>query len=315
VKKNAIFVLVAASTMALCLALIPNVLGQPENVTVLSYNWYTSPYSGDIVVVGEVQNIGPNVIDYIIVTGTFYTPDGTAQMSNDAQAFAAQILPQEKAPFYIDFPPQTSITGDYSWASQGIENVTLVVNFANPTDSRQYQDLVVSSHTSSVDSTGLYVVTGVVQNTGTQATNQTVVSATFYNATGGVVAVGYSNYLTPSSIAPGGTASFTVYAFDSNLSGLAAQITSYALLIQTSITAPSTTPSPSPSTTPSPSPSQPPTSSPTSSSSPTPTEPGKGTSIPDMYVYAAVAVVIIVIVIVAAALLLRKRRSGRTVSS
>jgi len=256
VKKNAIFVLVAASTMALCLALIPNVLGQPENVKVLSYSWHINPYSGDIVVVGEVQNTGPNVIDYIIVTGTFYTPDDTAQMSYYTRALGDQILPQQKAPFYIDFPPQTSITGDYSWASQGIKNVTLVVNIANPTDSRQYQDLVVSSHTSSVDSTGLYVVTGVVQNTGTQATNRTWVVATFYNSTGTAVAVGYSNYLTPSSIAPGGTASFTVYSLDPNAGS--ADITSYALLIQTSITAPSATPTPSPS------PSQPPTSSPTS---------------------------------------------------
>ena len=311
VKKSVIFILVAVSTMALCLTLIPNVFCQPENVKVLSYSWYTSPYSGDFIVVGEVQNTGPNIIDHIVVTGIVYTPDGTAQASSYAQAWSAQILPQEKAPFYIDFPPQTSITGDLSWVSLGIDNVTLVVNLANPTDSRQYQDLVVSGDTSSIDSNGFYMVTGVVQNTGAQATNQTWVVATFYNATGSVVAVGYSSYLTPASIAPGGTASFTIYPIDET-SALVAEITSYSLLIQTSLTAPSATPTPSPI--PSTSSSPTPTSSP-SSSSPTPTEPEKGTPIPDTYIYAAVTVVAIVVVIVAATFVLRKRRSGRAVIS
>jgi hypothetical protein len=301
VKKSIIAILLAVSIISLCLILIPNVFSQPENVNVLSWSWYPDPYYGDLVVVGEVQNTGPNVIDYITVTGIVYTPDDTAQASYYARALGDQILPQQKAPFQIRFTPQTSYTGDLSWLSQGIGNVTFVVGSANPTDSRQYQGLEVSSHTSSVDSDGFYVVTGVVRNTGTQSTNQTWVVATFYNSTGNAIALGYSNYLTPSSIAPGGTASFTVYAADSDL-GLAAQITSYALLIQTSITAPSATPTPSPS------PSTSPTSSPTSSSSPTPTEPEKGTPIPDTYIYAAVIVVVVVVVIAAATLVLRKRR-------
>jgi hypothetical protein len=308
VKKTTIFVLVVASTMALCLALIPTAFGQPENVKVLSYSWYLDTYYGNLVVVGEVQNTGSNTIDNITLVGFVFTPDGTAQAASSTQVYGAQIPPQEKAPFYIKFTPQTSYTGDFSWLSQGIYNVTFVVYSADPTDSRQYQGLTVSSQTSSIDSSGFYMVTGVIRNTGAQATNQTWVVATFYNATGTAVAIGYSNYLTPTSITPGGTASFTVYAFDSDLNGLASQIKSYALLIQTSTTAPTTTPSPSPS------PSPTPTSSP-SSSSPTPTEPEKGTPIPDTYIYAAVTVVVIVVAIVAATFVLRKRRSGRAAIS
>jgi hypothetical protein len=299
VKKSAISILLAVSIISLCLILIPNVFCQPENVRVLSYSWYLDTYYGNLVVVGEVQNTGPNTIDNITLVGYVFTPDGTAQASAGTQVYGAQIPPQEKAPFQIQFTPQTSYTGDLSWLSQGIGNVTFAVYSADPTDNRQYQGLTVSSHTSSVDSNGFYMVTGVVRNTGTQATNQTWVVATFYNATGNVVAVGYSNYLTPASIAPGGTASFTVYAIDSDY-GLTAQITSYALLIQTSTTGPSSTPSPSPS------PSPTPTSSP-SSSSPTPTEPEKVTSTPETYLY-ILAAVVIAIIIVAATLVLRKRR-------
>lgn len=104
-KKNAILVLVALSITALALTLIPNVFSQPENVTVLSYNYYMS---GDyLIVVGEAQNTGPNVIDYIVVTGTFYAPDGTLFMSNANKAFITQILPQQKRHFTSHFPQPT----------------------------------------------------------------------------------------------------------------------------------------------------------------------------------------------------------------
>jgi hypothetical protein len=307
-KKSPILVLVAAIAIALCITLVPKVFSQIENVQVLSYSQYSSPYSSDyIIVVGEAQNTGPNMIDYIIVTGTFYAADGTPLIANYDRSLITQILPQQKTPFYLSFSPQQSLTGDYYGDLQHIENFTISIGYAQPTDSRQYQDLEISSHASSYDSDGYYMVTGVVKNTGTQSTNKTWVVATFYNSTGSVVALGYSDYLTPSSITPGGTASFTIYPLD--YTAVIGKISSYSLLIQTLITTPSTTPTPSPSASPSPSP-----TSPSGTSSPTPTEPGNGTAIPDTYVYAAVAVVIIVIAIGVFALLRRKRVGGRAIS-
>ena len=307
-KKSAILVLVAAIAIALCITLIPKVFSQIENVQVLSYSQYSSPYSSDyIIVVGEAQNTGPNIIDYILVAGTFYAADGTPLISNYDRSLITQILPQQKTPFYLSFSPEHSLTGDYYGDLQRIDNLTISIGHAQPTDSRQYQDLEISSHTSSYDSDGYYMVTGVVKNTGTQSTNKIWVVATFYNSTGSVVALGYSDYLTPSSIAPGGTASFTIYPLD--YTAVIGKISSYSLLIQTLTTAPSATPTPSPSASPSPSP-----TSPSGTSSPTPTEPENGTAIPDTYVYAAVAVVIIVIAIGVFALLRRKRVGGRAVS-
>jgi hypothetical protein len=298
-KKSAILAFVVAITMALCLTLIPNVFSQPENVRVLSYSWHIDPSSGDVLfVVGEVQNVGPNIIDYVKVIGTFYASDGTPLAGDSVRSLTTQILPQQKAPFYMVFPLYDSSTGS-SWDPQSIDNLTILVSYAEPTESSQYPDLEISSHESSTDAYGYYMVTGVVKNTGTQSTNQASIVATFYNSTGSVVAVG-SSYLTPSSIAPGSTASFTIYPLE--YLAVIGEISSYSLLIQTQNT-PSATPTPSP------------TASPSLSPTPTPTETGNGPGTPDTYVYAAVAVVIICIAIGIFALsvraLRRKRVGGR----
>jgi len=304
-KKSAILVLITAITISFGLTLIPNVFSQ--NVDILSYSWYMHPSGNEaLIVVGEVQNTGPNVLDHIIVKGTFHTPDGAPYIvSYGTWQITANTLPQQKAPFYIIFTPN-DIVGSDEWTTKDATNFTAVVSYANLTDARQYQDLKVISHTASNDAEGYYMVTGVVQNTGNEATNRTWVVATFYNSTGSVVAIGASNILTPTSIAPGSTATFMIYPYDYS-SGVVAGISSYSLIIQTELTEPSATPTPSPSPTASPTPTAP------SSPTPTPTEAGNGIAIADLYVYAAVAVVIIVVGVVA--LVLRKRTGKNAATS
>ena len=295
-KKSVILAFVVTITMVLCMTLIPKVFSQPDNIQVLSYNWYINPASPDLVtVVGEVQNVGPNIIDNVGVVATFYASDGTPIAGDSGTSLTNQILPQQKAPFYIIVPTYDSLTG-FSWDPQSIDYLTILVYRAEPTESSQYQGLEISSHESSTDAYGYYMVTGVVKNTGTQSTNQASVVATFYNSTGSVVAVGTS-YLTPSSIAPGSTASFTIYPLD--YLAVAGQVSSYSLLIQTQNTTPSATPTPSP------------TASPSLSPTPTPTEAGNGNGIPDTYVYAAAAVVIICVAIGIFALSMRALRRKR----
>ena len=298
-KKRAILVIVTVITISLGLSLIPTVLSQPEDVDILSYSWYMHPLGGDaLIVVGEVQNTGPNVLDHIIVRGSFHTPDGEPYIVSYGQwQLTKNTLPQQKKPFYITFQP-SDIVGSGEWTSADATNFTAVVVFANSTDVRQYQDLEVISHTASTDSEGYYRVTGVVQNTGNDATNRTWVVATFYNSTGSAIAIGFSNYLTPTSIAPGSTATFMIYPYYTP-SDVVAGITSYSLTIQTEPAESEAIPTPSPSPTASPTPTSP------GSPTPTPTGGGNGTSLPDFYVYLAVAVVIIVVGVVA--LVLRKR--------
>jgi len=308
-KKSAIFVLITVITISFGLTLIPNVLSQPENVDILSYSWYMHPSGNEaLIVIGEVQNTGPNVLDHIIVKGTFHTPDGAPYIvSYGTWQLTANTLPQQKAPFYITFTPN-DIVGSDEWTTKDATNFTAVVSYANLTDARQYQDLKVTSHVASDDAEGYYRVTGVVQNTGSEATNRTWVVATFFNSTDSAVAIGFSNYLTPTSMAPGSTAAFTIYPYAYS-SGVVAGISSYSLIIQTEISEeePSATPTPLPSPTASPTPTAP------SSPTPTPTEAGNGIAIADLYVYAAVAVVIIVVGVVA--LVLRKRAGKNAATS
>ena len=302
-KKSIIFTVVAISLAALCFTLVPKVTSQLGAINILSYSHYTSTQTGDFIVVGEVQNTGSNTIDLIGITGTLYSPDNSSQAQAYTQAYGTQILPQEKVPFYMDFQPLSSSTGDLSWMAQGIGSINLRVVSAIPTDSRQYTGLVIKSNSSSVDNSGYYMITGAVQNTGTLASNQTWVVATFYNASGTVVATGHSSVLTPTSIPAGGTAPFTLYPDDvSTTTG--SQVASYVLLVQTTNTPPTTT-TPTPVTT-TPPPATP-TPSPSATPTPTPTQTQQVGSVPITYFYAIVAVVIIV-VILAAALVLRKRR-------
>ncbi len=305
-KKTAILVLITAIAISLGLTLIPNVSSQVEDVQVLSYSYYMHPYYEDrLIIVGEVQNTGSNVIDQAAVTGTFYAPDETIFMQNTITTLTTQILPNQKSPFYLTFSPDNILVST-NWTSQDVTEYNITVTYASTTETRQYQDLTITSSSEATDSYGDYYLSGTVKNTGSESTNKTWVVATFYNSTGSVVSVGYSSILTPNSIPPDGTADFTIYPADYTSSS---SIASYSLIIQTKLTA-SSTPTPSPSATPSASPT--PTPSSAASPTPTPTAPADGTGIPDVYIYAAIIAVVIVVAIVAVVL---RKRSGKSATT
>ncbi len=289
--------------MSLGLTLVPQVSSQPENIKVLSYGWYVDSI-GYLDVVGEVQNVGPNTIDSVVLSGVIYTLDGEAvSYSYPTTVYGQYLLPQQKAPFYMEFPPSVSVTGDLSWLSLGIDRVDFTVEAADPTSSYQYPDLPVTSSSGGTDAEGVYWVTGTVQNAGTQTATNIYVVGTFYNATGTTIAMGYTDALTPASLSPSSTASFKVGAFDLNQSIVPSnlKIDHYSLLIQVEEpiltgTAP-TLPTPTP----------PSTTTPPSDSTPSPTDEN-----PDVLAPEAIYAIIIVIVILGLSitlLALRKTKS------
>ncbi|MFX1266200.1 MAG: FxLYD domain-containing protein [Promethearchaeota archaeon] len=230
-KKSMFGYLVLVSIISLFCTFIPNVFSQPENVEVLSYSWYYYSLYDVVVVVGEVQNVGPNIIDSINLQGTVYTTDGEYQAVSYSTVFSQYILPQQKAPFYMYFSSDTSFVGDLSWLSIGIDYVEFQVFGSSQTDYYQYQDLEIISDTHYIDSNN-YIVAGNIRNTGDEAAGKLWVVATFYNATGDVIATGFSDYLTPASLPPGQITTFTLAPL--NLTPeLTTQITDYTLLIQT----------------------------------------------------------------------------------
>ena len=220
--------------MLLGFGLVHETYSQTENqsnrLKVLNYSWYFDSIGG-FHVVGEVQNQGTSVLNPVVLGGTIYTPDGTAQiLSNPCRVFVNYMLPNQKAPFLMDFAVR-----DMSWMSQGIGHVDFTVIQADSNSSYQYPDLSITSSALSTDSTGVYWVSGKVQNTGNRTATNVRVIGTFFNATNNVVAAGYSVVLTPNLLNPSSSVSFKVGAFDVNKTETSPdrQISSYTLMVQT----------------------------------------------------------------------------------
>jgi len=279
---------------------------------ILSYSWYIAPSTtvlaqnpGDLVVVGEVQNVGSNIIGSVIITGFAYNSSGTALDSTSFQAFGTDLLPGQISPFYLDFLPvldvaQDTMTNSYT---ASVTNVTVQVVVVSDTNVTQYSGLATESVTSYLDNTGTFTVSGNVQNNGTKTVGNVWVLATFYNSSGTVVGLNETAYLDPSgSLAPGDSVAFIATPADSpaELSNGEVNITSYSLLIQSSPLVGSPSPTPSTSAT-----SSPPPTSPTASSTKSPAPVSSGL----IYEVAVVAIVVVVAVL-AAMLLLRKRHKN-----
>lgn len=316
-RKNIVFFFVFLILACLGLALVPQVFSQPENVKVLSYSWYVDSI-GYFIVVGEVQNVGPNTIESVVLSGTVYTADGEAQAYSSTLVYVNYLVSQQKAPFYMEFAPQNTQTGDLSWLSIGVKRVDFTVSRADTTSSYQYPDLTIASSSGGVDSEGVYWLSGTVKNSGSQTASNIRVIGTFYNASGNVVAVGYTDPLTPTSLTPSNTASFKVGAFDVNQTEASSnqKISKYQLLIQAegpilSGTSPEPTPSNSPSSAPSATPSTPSSTSTPSDSSPSPTESSSSEN-PNALAPTAIYTIVVVIVILGLAatlMMLRSRKS------
>jgi hypothetical protein len=319
-RKSIVYSFVVLILLSLGLTLVPSAHSQPENIKIVSYSYYVDS-SGFLEVVGEIQNMGTNTVASVILTGSVYSSDGTDQGDSRAQAWVAYLTPQQKAPFYMTFySPNNSPNGP--WSLGEVSNIKLTVSTADATSSYQYQDLKIKSSSATIgtsgDFSGAYTVNGIIQNTGSQTAQNLTVVGTFYNSTGAVVAVGYTNYLTPAFLSPSGTISFQVSAFDLNQTGitLGEKITSYSLLIQAlgpilQGTAPVITSSPSPASSSSPSLTSFPSSSPSVSQSPVanPTN-----SLKPELIY-AIVVVVGILAVVGAILLLRKPKRQNTVKA
>jgi hypothetical protein len=250
-------------------------------------------YVGDLVAVGEIQNTGSSNLGYVVVRGLAYNSTNDVVCSAESTAFVTDMTPGQKAPFYLDFAPENSVTQDQSWVPS-VTNVSVDVVYANDTTDNLYSGLISAGVSAAVDSTGTYTVRGVVQNTGNQVAGPVNLITTFYNASGTVVAVN-ATYVAD-SIATGTVAQFVATPTD-NTAQLTSSITNYSLLIQAPVLTTTATPTPTESQT---------TSTPTSSTSPTTSPPTKVSS-GEIIDIAAAAIVIVVVVLVILMVLRRRK--------
>ncbi len=309
-KKILAFVILVVLALASFNVLsLPHVKAQTSEAQVLSYSWYVAPstttsaeYVNDLIAVGEVQNTGSNTIGAMWVTGQAYDSNGTVLASTEAQAMATNLVPNQKAPFYLDFTPEGSITQDQSWVSNVTSVTVSVTSITNATDtSTQYAGLT-TSNLNGVNNDGNYTVSGAIQDSGDQSVGDVAVVTTFYNSNGTVVALSFTDLGV--ALAPGQTMPFEVTPWD-NTGTLSSEIVSYAILVQSIPVTPTATPEPTAT------PTTQPTSSP--SGSPNPTQnPGIMTSIPT---YAIVIVVVAVIVVIAGLMLLRRRGNSHQIEA
>ena len=297
-KKSAVYFIVLFVLCSLSFTLFPTGIGQTENVKILSSSWYID-LVGYLVVVGEIQNIGQNTINQVVVHGTVHTSDGTPTETVQT-AWVSQMIPNQKAPFYLVFYSSKNIDG--TWPGGDVAKVDVEIIQADATANYQYSDLKITSQTQTIgtgtNDKGVFWVRGTIQNTGSQTARNVSVVATFYNASGTAIGAGhtYQETVIPNVLAPQQTASFEVAAYDLDQTQVPSnlKIEKYSLLVQVlepllQGTAPviQPTPTPGPETTGSPSD----TTSPTSTQ---PTDSSTSTSATSDWVIPAVIVIVIV---------------------
>ena len=287
-KKILAVIIIAALVLAAFTLLAGNVKADTSEATVVTYSQYVAPSTstlasapGDLIVVGELRNIGANIIGNVTVQGSALSANGQTLAVTSSQAFTYYMLPGQKAPFYLDFAAQSSSTQDLSWVPS-VTHVMISVTSVQDVSSRQYADVKVGYDINYTDDSGLYVVRGTVENTGNIVAQEPWVVTTFYDASGTVVGLNFTDFLT-SSLSPNGGVLFFATPADNNTQ-LTSQIVNYAFQVD-SLTLTNST-----------------------STSPTPTSTGSTSPTGQIPILPIVIVVVLVVVAVAALMLFNSRR-------
>jgi hypothetical protein len=224
-KKTLSCFLILLVISSLTLTLIPSVSSQTENIKILNYSCYVD-YLGILNVVGEVQNTGSTVIDNITVAGLVTVPDGSQAEAGNG-VWGNNLLPGQKAPFYIEFYPQ-----EVTFSGVDTSDITLKVYHAVATNEYQYQNVTITSQQGAAKANGEYWVHGELKNEGTQTASNVALVATFYNSEAIPIAAGYKTFNV--SIAAGASTTFDIPAYDLNQTTVSSDkiIKSYNLLVQ-----------------------------------------------------------------------------------
>lgn len=266
-KKTFIVLILITLTLTAVIETLPPVVkaqASTSDVTILSFSYYTVPPNtptiassvGDLIVVGEVRNVGSITISNVTLEGAALSSGGQVLATTETEAFVFDMAPGQKAPFYMDFTAQSSTAGDLSWTSE-VSNVSLSVIAVTDTAAVQYQGIkIVSNPINSLydPQGGTYTVSATIENAGTQAVAEAWAVVTYYDASGTVVGVNFTQYLIPypSLLEPGAYSLFEAVPSDCD-AALASKISNFTVLVdsQTSsqITNPQNTPTPTVTTT------------------------------------------------------------------
>jgi len=228
-KKTSVYLVLLISLLMISTLTLSNTNAQTSNIKVLdNYNWYYDSV-GFLIVIAEIQNTGPNTIDSVMVGGTLTLSDGT-QSEATAQVWGYNIVPQQKAPVYLEFSPPDS----FGWNDRTFESVDFTILSAEPTSDYFYADMTLTSDQGIVTHDGVFWIEGSLKNTGSKDANEIYIIATFFTEQGQLAGVGRTNPLTPNPLTPAQTTNFKVGAYDLNQTEVPEdlKIASYSMLIQ-----------------------------------------------------------------------------------
>ncbi len=292
-KKIVAFILLTALVLAAFTFLpLPSVKADTSEVKVLSYSYYTAPTSpvlapssGDIVVVGEIQNVGSNIVQNVTLGVTALDSSGnTIASSSNGLALSYEMTPNQKAPFYVYLTPQSSTSSNTNWMAS-LSKFTVTVLTVTDISTSPYTDFNVPDTPFNITDNGIITFYGTIVNNGTQTMDYVWVVSTFYNAAGTVVGLNYA-YVTNSTapLAPGSATRWIATPADDTTT-MTNEIASFSYVIDSQ-----------------------PQSSTNSSQSPTPTPKTTSSLKFPVWVLPVVVVVVVVIAVAAALLLLRRRQ-------
>jgi hypothetical protein len=184
-------------------------------VEILSKNQYVDSV-GYTHIVGEVKNNGTTNLDFVQITATFYSSNGSVLDTNFAFTMMNILTPNQKSPF------------DVLSAKQGVaaDHYSVTVTDASETTDQPDLALVVQGTTSSIDQVGYYHVLGEVKNTGNSTASLVEVVVTLHDSSGNVVDATLS-FTTPSDLQAGESGSF-----DSITSQSASSISTFTVQAQ-----------------------------------------------------------------------------------
>jgi hypothetical protein len=185
-------------------------------LTVVTSSSYTDS-SGDVHVVGEVRNNGPDFMDFVEITGTFFDGAGQVVTSEYTYTHADIVGPGETAAFDLVLLDGSGL---------GVSRHELVVH-GEVTADRPAAGLVIQGDSAGIDAAGDYVVSGQVVNQSGGAVEFVKVIGTFYDSAGTVVRSDFT-YTELDEIPPGGTDTFELIIAEGGSAGIA----TYSLRIE-----------------------------------------------------------------------------------
>lgn len=207
-QVSTILLILSLTILAIILTATP--AHSSTNVNILTHTGYLDTL-GYYHVVGEVQNTADTALNFIKITAVFYNSTDAVIATLNAYPMIDVLHPGRKSPFSI-----------LLYNTQ-VHYYTLTLATSYVTDPLPL-GLEILSQNCTVDISGTMHITGQIKNVGSERATSVESLATFYNASGNVVAVS-SGYSTPSDLDPGQTAPFEIIL----LSSRAPYVSTYAL--------------------------------------------------------------------------------------